>query len=68
MSQKEKSCMDEYQLAFWGCLTSILINATRNRFAFVLGQTLMIYIVIRLIKHFGNYKKECEQNESITNN
>lgn len=67
MSQKEKSYMDKYQLAFWGCLTSILINATRNRFAFVLGQTLMIYIVIRLIKFFDNYKKEGEQNESITN-
>lgn len=66
MAKREKSKMTRYQLAFWGCVTGILINATRNRFAFVLGQTLIIYIVVRVIE-FCDKHRGGGHNESFTN-
>lgn len=56
MAKKERSELNRYQLAFWGCITSILINATRNRFAFVLGQALIIYIVITVIELYDRHR------------
>lgn len=56
MAKKERSKLNRYQLAFWGCITSILINATRNRFAFVLGQALIIYIVITVIELYDRHR------------
>lgn len=56
MAKKEKSELNRYQLAFWGCITSILINATRNRFAFVLGQALIIYIIITVIELYDRHR------------
>ncbi len=56
MAKKERSKLNRYQLAFWGCITSILINAARNRFAFVLGQALIIYIVITVIELYDRHR------------
>ncbi|GGA65147.1 O-antigen polymerase [Ornithinibacillus halotolerans] len=36
-------------LAFWGGILAVLINATRNRFAFVPGQVLILFIVVFII-------------------
>lgn len=66
MAKKEKSKLNRYQLSFWGCITSILINATRNRFAFVLGQALIIYIVITVIE-FYDRQRGGGYNASSTN-
>ena len=66
MAKKEKSKMNRYQLSFWGCITSILINVTRNRFAFVLGQALIIYIVVVVIEVYDRHRGG-GYNENIAN-
>ena len=50
VSVRERQKLDGYQLAFLGCATSILINATRNRFAFVIGQLVMIWLFLRVVR------------------
>lgn len=42
------------KLAYWGGVLAILINATRNRFAFVIGQVFiltMIYLVLKVLSN-----------------
>lgn len=43
-------------LAYWGTILAILINATRNRFAFVIGQLLVLSMIMFIIKIFSNKK------------
>lgn len=52
ISTKEKKITGGLSLAFYSSITTVFINMTRNRFAFVPGQTLIILticIVIRII-------------------
>lgn len=44
------------RLAYWGTVLSILINATRNRFAFVIGQLFILMIIILIIEIFSSGK------------
>lgn len=43
-------------LAFWGAVLAILINATRNRFAFVPGSIMMVLILTYSIKFIAHKK------------
>lgn len=43
-------------LAYWGAILAILINATRNRFAFVVGQLFVLTVVYAVLKIFSNKK------------
>lgn len=45
LGRKETSIKNKPQLALWGTVTCILINATRNYFAFVPGQILLVAIL-----------------------
>lgn len=68
IARMEKKELNNYQLAFAGCLTSILINVTRNRFAFVIGQTLIIYLIISAIKYYDwHMKKDGGYYENTSN-
>lgn len=53
VSFKEAIVKSRYELAYVGTITCILINATRNYFAFVIGQILIvtsIYIIVRKLR------------------
>lgn len=54
LSNRENSMLSEYELAFLGSMTTVLINATRNYFAFVPGQILICFIVYMLAKRSRN--------------
>lgn len=41
-------------LAYWGGVLAILINATRNRFAFVIGQVFILTMIYLVLKVFSN--------------
>lgn len=43
---------NNYQLAYLGSITCVLINATRNYFAFVPGQILIVTVIYLVIKKF----------------
>lgn len=45
LGKYEARCKDRYALAYLGTITSILINATRNYFAFVPGQILIVSVI-----------------------
>ena len=50
LSRFENGCLDNLKVAFIGTLTCILINATRNYFAFVPGHILIVSIIYFAIK------------------
>ena len=57
--------IEGHELAFWGGVLVILINATRNRFAFVLGQLLILTIIDFIIKV---YLKTTNRTKQVTYN
>lgn len=56
ISKYENKDLDTLQLVLLGNITSILINATRNYFAFVPGQILIVTIIYFLTKYFKIFK------------
>ncbi len=56
ISYKERRVTNRLQLILWGCITTILINATRNYFAFVIGQTIIVYFIYINVKRTARIK------------
>lgn len=65
VSLREQQKLDGYQLAFLGCATSILINATRNRFAFVIGQLVMIWVFLRVTRALVTLYRNTKESNQI---
>lgn len=50
LSKAEAKAHDRYAIAYVGTITCILINATRNYFAFVPGQVVLVTLIYFLVK------------------
>lgn len=56
ISSAEKRNLEGTSLAFFGALVAMLINATRNRFAFIPASVLFLIIIIFIIKFLARKK------------
>ena len=57
LSKAEAKANNKFIIAFIGTITCILINATRNYFAFVPGQVLMVSVIALLVRRITIKKR-----------
>lgn len=63
----ESKNLEGLSLALWGAILAVLINATRNRFAFVPGFILIIIFFVIFIKFIANKKRKKKNVRTIKN-
>lgn len=63
MRRFERSHLKGARLAYCGGILVILINATRNRFAFVFGQLLILTVVFQIIKLFSKKRTDMRKGK-----